>query len=413
MMNLFKQLTSIDPSKECLKFLAHRILSTNYRGVQLSQHNRYDVNVISTLLTEMYDIVGINKMRIRTTDLKKRPYNTPDEYIYAKYVNNLINKIGRCTQDSVRKNLFVDLNRMGLINRFDKNDDLIYPYEKKGVYSVCLSKKGLDFVKSVSDIFQRNLLYTKAIDELTNGLANEILDIVSINNKISIYEFMFFISYIDLKCDFNGHVYTKSELVEYMLEFRKLSFHQRKAVIDAVDLYCNPKKFSGDKTNKRDFHNWKNESQQIFMLMNQTVFYEERNEELYIRIGDAALFEDESKLKRSLAQKQEYFKKHNITKKIGFELHHVIPLLSARNRIEFQTLDVWENMIYIDGYTHSKISHTNNKNTKLEFVNDNIILKDTAMIIEDILCVNRINVLYDVSKQYIMKEYNESISNLL
>ena len=127
MMSLFNQLTSIDPSKECLKFLAKRILSNNYRGVQLSQHNRYDVNIISTMLVEMYNIVGINKMRIRTTDLSKRPHNTPDEYIYANYVNVLMNKIGRCTQDSVRKNLFVDLHRMGLINRYDKNNQLIYP----------------------------------------------------------------------------------------------------------------------------------------------------------------------------------------------------------------------------------------------------------------------------------------------
>ena len=64
-MSLFNQLTAIDPSKECLKFLARRIVSNNYRGVQLSQHNRYDVNIISTMLVEMYNIVGINKMRIK------------------------------------------------------------------------------------------------------------------------------------------------------------------------------------------------------------------------------------------------------------------------------------------------------------------------------------------------------------
>ena len=198
-----------------------------------------------------------------------------------------------------------------------------------------------------------------------------------------------------------------------MCEYRRLSYYQRKSVVDTVDAYCDPKRFEGDKTYKRDFHNWKNESQQIFMLMKQTVFYEERNEELFIRIGDNGLFEDESKLKRSLSQKIEYFRKHNISKEIGFELHHIIPLLTARNRIEFQTLDVWENMIYIDGYTHSKISHTNNKNTKLEFVGENVILQDMARVVDDILCVNKTNVLYDVSKQSVMKNYNKSINDIL
>lgn len=412
-MNLFNELTSIDPSKKCLEFLANRILSDNYRGLQLSQHNRYDVNIISTLLLEMYNIVGRNKMRIRTTDLSKRPSNTPEELVYAQYINNVVSKIGRGTQDSVRKNFFVDINRMGFIEKYDKNNILINPYEKKCVFSVCLSKKGLEFVNSLKDIFQRNLLYTKGIDELTNGIANEILDVVSINNKLSIHEFMFFISFIGCAYENNGYVFSKSELTEYMLEYRKLSYHQRKAVVSIIEKYCNPDNYNGNKKIKRDFHNWKNETQQIFNLMNQTIFYEKRKQELFIKLGSTALFEDETKLKRSLSQKQEYFKNHNVSKQIGFELHHVIPLLSAKNRTEFQALDVWENMIYIDGYTHSKISHTKNKNTELHFVNDNVILKDSSKTIADILCENKTNILYDISKKDIMKKYNNLINNLL
>ena len=101
-MDLIDQLVRIDPSKECLKFLSKRILSNNYRGIQLSQHNRYDVDIISTILTEIYNSVGLSPMRIRTTDLSKRPYNTPDETVYANFVNRLNSNLGRCTQDSVR-----------------------------------------------------------------------------------------------------------------------------------------------------------------------------------------------------------------------------------------------------------------------------------------------------------------------
>ncbi len=43
------EITQIDPSKECLKFLANRIKSSDYRGLHLSQHNRYDQNKIKTI----------------------------------------------------------------------------------------------------------------------------------------------------------------------------------------------------------------------------------------------------------------------------------------------------------------------------------------------------------------------------
>lgn len=409
-MDLFNRLTSIDPSKECLKFLTKRILSNNYRGIHMSQHNRYNIDTIATLLKEMYDLIGVNTMRIRTTDLSKRPYNTPEEYIYAHYVDRIIGKTERGTQDSVRKTLFVDLHRMGLLNRYDKNNEPIHPYERKTVYNVGLSDMGVEFINSIDDVFLKNVIYTKAIDILTNGFANDLLDIVSINGRISIYEFMLFISYINCTSEYDNHTYTKEETVQYLLEFRKLSYYQKQAVIDIVEDYCTPSRFTGDKTNKRDFQNWKNETQQIFMLMGQTVFYEERNGELNIRIGDTGLFEDESKLQRSLTQKNEYFKNHKVKKEIGFELHHIIPLLSARNRVEFQMLDVWENMIYIDGYTHSKISHTHNKNTELNFIEENVILRDVAKIVDDVFCINKINVIYDVTKQSKMKNYNDSIN---
>ena len=116
MLDFYQSLISIDPSKKALKFLANRILNDNYRGMQISQHNRYTVEDLIILLEKIYELVGENKMKIRTTDLSKRPYNTPDEYIYAEYVNNVAKEMGRCTQDSVRKNFFVDLNK-GLLRK--------------------------------------------------------------------------------------------------------------------------------------------------------------------------------------------------------------------------------------------------------------------------------------------------------
>ena len=356
-------------------------------------------------------------MTIRNTDLKKRPANTPDEYLYAEYTNKVNAILRRCTQDSIRKNHFVDLHRMGFIKRYDKNGFLINPYEKKGIRYVSLTETAIDLIENKNNTFNKNLIYTKAIDKLTHGLANDLLDIVMSNDKnsINIHEFMFFISYMGKTL--NNHCFTRTDVMELMNEYRSMARIQQQAVIDTVSDYCNPKNFSGDKTNKRDYGNWKNEAQQIFMLMNQTVLFETgtgiENNTLYIRVGNGALFADSTKLARSKKAKDDYFVNHNVDKKLGFELHHVIPLLIARSREEFDALDVWQNMVYIDGYTHGIISQTNNKNIEMEFDGDNICLKDIANIQKEIVCQKDINVEYSVLKKDTMLNYNKNTINSL
>jgi CDP-diacylglycerol--serine O-phosphatidyltransferase len=119
LINLKEVLTAIDPSKKCLSFLSDRILSDNYRGIHVSQHFRYDMNDIVAVLNELYKIAGDNLLKIRTTDNSKRPMNTADENNYAMFVNNVNAAIKKGGQDSVRKNIFPDMHRMGLIDRYD------------------------------------------------------------------------------------------------------------------------------------------------------------------------------------------------------------------------------------------------------------------------------------------------------
>ena len=59
-----KNLINTDPSKKCFDFLARRIADDNYRGIQLSQHNRYDMDMIIILLQEMYNLVKESQMAI-------------------------------------------------------------------------------------------------------------------------------------------------------------------------------------------------------------------------------------------------------------------------------------------------------------------------------------------------------------
>ena len=159
-MSIKGKLTSIDYGRKCLEFLEERIDDSGYRGMQVSQHNRYNCDFIVTMLQEMYNLVGDKKMTIRTTDLSKRPNNTPDERIYAEYVAKLCNKLGRCTQDSVRKNLFVDLNRMGFIYRYNKNGELVLPSERSTIKFVKLTRDAIRLIETKS-LFDKNFIYTK------------------------------------------------------------------------------------------------------------------------------------------------------------------------------------------------------------------------------------------------------------
>lgn len=396
-----EQLCNIDVSKKCFEFLADRISNPDYRGMQCSQHNRYDMGFIFTVLDELYAVAGCEKLTIRTTDLRKRPYNLPEEADYAVYTNNLSNKLGRCTQDSVRKNIFVDLHRMGLIERFNAHGEKVSPYQNGIKKFVQISDFGLNFIKA-TDVLEKSLLYTRAIDALTHGLADELLNIIELDGFITEHEFQFFLSYRGETL--NGHQYSLSELTKYITEYRRLSRYQRDYAVKLVKEYCNPNNFRGNKTDKKDYHNWLNETQQIFILMGQTAYYETCDNELRIRIGRESLFTDKEKLIRSAKEKSEYFKNHNIVKTKGFELHHIIPLCYAKCALEFSKLDVWENMLYIDGYKHSIITQSNNEYVRLAFEGKDIILSNFDDV--PLHCIYEKNVLYSIENQDKMLSFN-------
>lgn len=95
------EITQLDPSKECLKFLANRIKSSDYRGLHLSQHNRYDQNKIKTIIQAIFNEVGEDFLQIRTTDMSKRPSNIIGEEVYAKVVDNICKS--EMSQDNLGK----------------------------------------------------------------------------------------------------------------------------------------------------------------------------------------------------------------------------------------------------------------------------------------------------------------------
>lgn len=156
MDKILQEILQIDSSRECINFLVKRVQSDNYRGLQISQHNRYTQKEILVILQEIYGLCGDRLLQIRTSDLSKRPYNIEGEEKYAELTTKIASKLGRCTQDSLRKNIFVDLHRMGLIDRFNAKKKQLNPFDNGTKKYIALTKFGIDFLQS-TDIFTQNL----------------------------------------------------------------------------------------------------------------------------------------------------------------------------------------------------------------------------------------------------------------
>jgi len=407
-MDLEQKLTALDPSKKCLQFLAKRVLSDDYRGIHLSQHFRYDMDDILVVLKAIYKNKGMDLLHIRTTDISKRPYNTENEIDYARVVNEINKTRGKIKQDSLRKNIFPDMHRMGLIARYDKNKEYIEPYERKSVVYVSLTYIGKMLASDDLSYFKKYNIYKECINKLTSFLPEVLLDLINAHGKLTTDEFQLFVTFLGKKID--GVLYTLDEVSELIREYRSLSRIQREEIINILKRYCDPSKFVGNKIAKRDYGNWRNESQQIIGLLGQTIYYEFKRENdcLIPRIDSKLLFDDVKKLNRSVEEKNKYFKNHKISRQLGYELHHIFPLMYAENKEQYKILDDWRNMLYIDGKTHSIITHGSNLYVKLSFENDTIILKEYNGN-DRIICKKDDQALYNPELKDIMLSYNREL----
>ncbi|WP_104638455.1 type II restriction endonuclease subunit R [Helicobacter bizzozeronii] len=415
------------------EYLFHRIQKDTYRGLHLSQHNRYTKEIIIIILKALKEALehkeapkhnGVSYLRIRTTDLSKRPLNTSEEALYAQMTNQLSRVLGRITQDSLRKNFFVDMERMGFICRFNKKLKLNAVGERHITYYVNLSPLGKEFLQTAlqeqPNPFTLNRLWTSALTNLHGGFENTLYALMlelSHNNiqSIGLEEFAFFASDTES---------SQTSIVALIKEFRVLSRFPREQIVACMKKYANPKEnsvYQGCvKTALRDYHNWINEAQQMFMLLKESVLFgvgDVREGELSLRVGDMGLIKDKAKLKRSQAEKEEYFKQHKIDRqamrKSGFELHHIVPLALARDQNEFSILDRWQNMILIDGYKHAQISQNGSRNIRAQFKDLDIDFEDSQIPPHVVSCVFGTNIKYNPDLKDLMQMTNANLLQAL
>lgn len=399
----------IQPGNKALSFIDKRIDDDKYRGTKSSEHNRYNMKEVYNTLSLLNKYAPSKTLlQIRDTDLSRRPKNTPDEAKYACFCEAVKSTVGKGTQDSIRKNIFVDIHRMGLIDRFSGDREKQDAFSRGSVKYVALTDDGIKFIES--NLLNRAFIFSKALDKLLGGYIEISLDLLKDDDlkikKITRWEFMFFVSAIDTDTSFS---ITADQCVDLIKSFRLLSKTQKKAVVETLKQKLKPENFSGDKTKKRDWHNWQNKIDQVYHLFKQTPYFDVSDSydktltlstnKIKTKAGEVVTIQN-----RSTTEKSNYLRQHKVAKTKGYELHHVVPLSWSESPEQYKLYDRWQNMVYIDAYSHAKITQNRNRNVVMTARGDDIILSDYNKNSVDL--ISQKHILYDTAKRDLMLKYN-------
>ena len=363
---ILREILDVEPNNKFLKYIVRRVQDDDYRGWHISQHNRYEMDDIWMIIQSIHDVAGTKKFAIPPGDYDQGEKLHKVYTDYQDIVVKVHENMGRGTINSLKKNFFPDIERMGLLSRLRGKVQI--NGKTKVVLHGIITGDAVDFIQTnkYTDKYRK---FTECIDKLFGRKVSELAEMLNLSqyarDPISIYELMFILS------DNNENI----GKIKLLNSYRRLNRSKRSMVIDMLKQYACPNNFGGDKTKQRDFHNWKNQIQQIMMLLKMTMYFEvDTNKNFRLNVGDAGLFQ--TLTKRSQIPKREYFSFHGIEKRDNFELHHIIPLSSARNQTEAKMVDSYKNLIYIHKSIHKKISRSENAQVVLRIDKNSVQFSD-------------------------------------
>lgn len=395
-----REIENISSSNTFVKYIVDRVSSNDYRGMQCSQHNRLTFDYFSNLVSVIYNVAGSSIFDIHIGD--DIGEKQPQAYTYYKVVDCIKACVGKGTINSVKKNTFPDIARMGFLNRYEKGGDkIIEGTLRSRVYSVGLSELGVKFAKATA--FEKIKLFTDGVDILTKHAASELVELLYLNDygidKIDILEFMYILS------DDRREI-TSNDKLRLLLDYRRLTVAEKNKLDENLKAFCNPqnrRKFE-NKTLLRDYGNWKNESQQIYGLLANSTYFKVEGTELILNTGNYGLFN--AKANRGAKAKADYFKNHNVNKTDGYDLHHIVPFAKAQNKSDAVFVDDFKNLIYLSDKKHAEFTISGSKNVILKYTqnNPNVLFMDfnDSFILVDITK----DALFSPSLLPIVKEYN-------
>ncbi len=354
---ILNNIVQLAPNNLFLSYIVERIQDDNYRGIHCSQQNRWTYDYFNLLLRTIYDIAVDQKFAIHIGDDKGK--KQPNVTLYYNIISTLKKEGVKGTVNSVKKNFFTDLVRTDFLYRYDKHGKRIEDKNRKNVRAFQLSPKGVSFA-TATEIDKRKY-YTDFADALTHNTATELVELFTTDDRLdylTLFEFMYILS------DDRKNIHFNDKLL-YLMEYRKLNISQQKQLDTLLKQYCDPDRNRGNKNTARDYHNWKNESQQIFGLLSNSTYFKVVNGQLMLNDSSYGFFVQ--KAQRKQKPKDAYFKYHHISKRAGYELHHIIPFNRAQNQSDAQWIDDERNLIYLSSEQHAKFTATQNINIRTSY----------------------------------------------
>lgn len=396
---ILKEITDIQPNNRFLHYIVERIQDKDYRGLHISQHNRHYLERDIKIATAIYLIAGQDTFRIPPGDDKGA--TDANCKIYYKIVKKVKENAGVGSINSLKKNVFVDFHRMGLLHRFDNKNNQVLPDKRGQIYYAQLTPLAIELIKS--PIIRQYKIFTDALDNLFKDEISRLAELLYYSKykdtPIGLIEFMLILS--------DDRPQVSNNKIDLINSYRKLKLWQRAKAIKLIQRYCVPSNFIGSKTNKRDFENWKNQAQQIFTLLKNTVYFDITPNSLRLNIGKYGFFKEHRIKQRNLGAKQQYFEKHRIGRRTNFELHHIISFSSARNKEEFQAIDNWQNLIYLYKDKHCEITRKKDKHIILSANRTDISFKNFQG--DFIIAKNGLDAEYLENLVQKMEKYNKSL----
>ena len=369
MDNILQKILDIKPDNIFLKYIVKRVTRRDYRGTHKSQHNRYTIDDLENILSAIRDVVGTKRFLIPPGDMTNEPRvrkqvknNYPD---YVAIVDRVYERIKRGTMNSLKKNFFVDFSRMGFIERYDHKDNLLKDQPKKGqIKTVSISQQGVDLLEA-KDLYKKHKIFTDGVERL---LGDTLIDLVSAIDLSDYREEKF--HFQEYALIFSDDILDGSDKIKIFRSWRFLNRSEREKALSLIKTYCTPERFAGNKSSKRDYHNWMNETQQLMQLFKATVYFQVFGNQFSLNTGkEFGIFAN----RRNRSVKDDYFREHKVEKREDYELHHIIPLSYAVGQMEYKLIDDYKNLVYVHKNKHREIKRVHIRfrpnDPKVHFVN--------------------------------------------
>lgn len=349
--DILKNITNIDPDNEFIKYIVKRVQRNDYRGWHVTQHNRLttEQEKVKKILEVIQLYSQNNILLVPPGDHSHYISGYKDDSMYTQYiaaVDHIHEELGAGTFNSIKKNIFPDLERMGFVYR----GVMTYSPDSRtrGLPYLSMTAQGKSLCKS--NIMDGSIIFHKGVVNIFNEKLEEFVNVIHDSefkkSNISIYEFMFIFSDVRKDKDIGK--------VSLLKSYRRLKKRKRDRLIELIKEYANPNHWT-NKKHKRDFGNWKNEIQQMMGMLKRTLYFEVgSNRYISLNFSGESVSSGELKIKRRQVPKEEYFKYHGVNKLNNFELHHIVPLSQATSDVEVQLVDDYKNLIYISKSKHKE-----------------------------------------------------------